>query len=215
MSTKIRKGQDKTKKERLTEKAKSFHGHSGEQMVGKLRRPRTLPDLGSGRVVSSSSLDHVVRPKLTKLLLNVTVQRSLGPLQVLISPEATVSHLISDALKLYSKEGRRPILPSLDPSCFGLHYSQFSLQSKFTKLHLISINAVFCMFTKLIISYKTGLDPEEKLIELGSRNFFLCPKQIDYPEMTSSTPASSSCSEEAENVTKTSAGWLRFMNFLH
>ncbi|KAK1409978.1 hypothetical protein QVD17_36509 [Tagetes erecta] len=174
-------GHDNKNKERLTEKAKSFHGHSADQMVGKLRRPRTLPDLASGPFLSSSK-DHVARPKLTKLLLNVTVQRSLGPVQVLISPESTVRDLIADALKLYSKEGRRPILPSLDPSCFGLHYSQFSLQS---------------------------LDPEEKLIELGSRNFFLCPKQIEYPETLLS-----SCSEEAENVTKPGAGWLRFMNFL-
>ncbi|KAI3799330.1 hypothetical protein L1987_34623 [Smallanthus sonchifolius] len=188
MST--RKGQDKNKKGRLTDKAMSFHGNSAEQMVGKLRRPRTLPDLTSGRHASSTEIE---RPKLTKLLLNVTIQRSLGPLQVLISPESTVRDLIADALRIYSKEGRRPILPSLHPSGFGLHYSQFSLES---------------------------LDPDEKLIELGSRNFFLCPKQTvtaagnGDEDGRCSGMASSTCSEEAENVTKTGAGWLRFMNFL-
>ncbi|KAI7756629.1 hypothetical protein M8C21_021380 [Ambrosia artemisiifolia] len=181
MSTKksVRKVQDKVnKKGRLTEKAMSFHGHSAEEMVAKLRRPRTLPDLNSGRFSSMEML----RPKLTKLLLNVTVQRSLGPVQVLISPESTVRDLIVDALRLYSKEGRRPILPSLDPSCFGLHYSQFSLES---------------------------LDLDEKLIQLGSRNFFLCPKG----SANAASSSSSTCSEEAENVTKTSVGWLRFMSF--
>ncbi|KAL8193640.1 hypothetical protein R6Q57_026775 [Mikania cordata] len=191
-TTAIRKlGQlDKNKNGRLTEKAMSFNGQSAAEegiIAPKLRRPRTLPELYSGRPTE------LMPPKLTKLLLNVTVRGSLGPVQVLISPESTVNDLIADALRLYSKEGRRPILPSLDPPGFGLHYSQFSLES---------------------------LDPHEKLIELGSRNFFLCPKQTvtgndgrvgdeDSPVTTSST-----CSEEAEKVTKTSAGWLRFMNFL-
>ncbi|KAK9061592.1 hypothetical protein SSX86_018774 [Deinandra increscens subsp. villosa] len=201
MSTKksIRKAQidnKNSKKGKLTEKAMSFHGHSAEQMVvTKLRRPRTLSDLNSGRV--SPSPTEAIRPRLTKLLINVTVQRSLGPLQVLVSPESAVRDLIADALRLYSKEGRRPILPSINPSGFGLHYSQFSLES---------------------------LDRDEKLIELGSRNFFLCPVQtatgnnggedggvgFDFSSLTTS----SSCSEEAENVTKTGAGWLRFINFL-
>lgn len=194
-----RKSQDNNKKGRLTEKAMSFHGQAAEEMVGKLRRPRTVPDLISGRVDSPTE---VVRPKLTKLLLNVTVQRSLGPLHVLISPESTVNDLVTSALRQYLKEGRRPILPSLDPSGFGLHYSQFSLES---------------------------LDPDEKLIELGSRNFFLCPKQtataagngddegrvgFDYNLTTSSAPTSSTCSNEAEKATKAGVGWLRFMNFL-
>ncbi|KVI09291.1 uncharacterized protein LOC112526127 [Cynara cardunculus var. scolymus] len=189
-----RKGQDKNKKlGRLTEKAMSFHGQAAEDMVGKLRRPRTVPDLisGTGRVASSTGM---VRPKLTKLLLNVTVQRSLGPVHVLISLESTVSDLVAAALQQYSKESRRPILPSLNPSGFELHYSQFSLES---------------------------LDPDEKLIELGSRNFFLCPK----PSVTAGgsgddkgeigfdyavTTTTSSCSTEATN---TGGGWLRFMNF--
>ncbi|KAJ9699112.1 hypothetical protein PVL29_007948 [Vitis rotundifolia] len=42
-----------------------------------LRRPKTLPDLLSGRSVSG--LSPKGGPRLTKLLLNVTIQRSLGP----------------------------------------------------------------------------------------------------------------------------------------
>ncbi|KAL7615162.1 uncharacterized protein LOC111901429 isoform X1 [Lactuca sativa] len=186
-----RKNQEKNNKGRLTEKAMSFHGQSAEEMVGKLRRPRTVPDLisGTGRVAPPVEM---VRPKLTKLLLNVTVQRSLGPLQVLISPESTVNDLVAAALRQYAKEGRRPILLSLDPSGFGLHYSQFSLES---------------------------LDPDEKLIELGSRNFFLCPKQPaaaaaagngdDDGRLRFDYATSSTCSNEADKlVAKSGVGLI-------
>nr|XP_043632825.1 uncharacterized protein At4g22758-like [Erigeron canadensis] len=202
MSTKKinRKPQDKAKKGRLTEKSMSFHGHDNEELVGnKLRRPRTVPDLLANASSFSTSTEVTLRPKLTKLLLNVTVQRSLGPLHILISPESSVGDLIADSLRMYSKEGRRPILSSLDPSSYGLHYSQFSLEC---------------------------LETDEKLIELGSRSFFLCPKQRvvlaksghdDLGQesqlgcagrMMSSTQSSSTCSKEVEKV-----GWLRFMNF--
>ncbi|KAK1261957.1 hypothetical protein QJS04_geneDACA020518 [Acorus gramineus] len=88
--------------------------------------------------------------KLTKLLLNVTVQRSLGPVYVVISPESTVEDLIRAAIDAYTKEGRMPPLVGSDPRLFELHYSQFSLEN---------------------------LDPKEKVISLGSRNFFMCPKR--------------------------------------
>ncbi len=67
---------------------------------------------------------------MTKLLLNVTVQRSLGPVQVVMSPDSTVEDLIASALRQYEKEGRRLALPTMDPAGFDLHYSQFSLESK-------------------------------------------------------------------------------------
>ncbi|XP_071711346.1 uncharacterized protein [Rutidosis leptorrhynchoides] len=187
------KGNVKNKKGKLTEKSMSFHGRSAEDMVGKLIRPRTVPDLISGRTVTSTDSVTISRPKLTKLLVNVTVQRSLGVVHVLISPESTVGDLIAAVLRQYVKEGRRPVFPSLDASGFDLHYSQFSLES---------------------------LSPDEKLNELGSRNFFLCPKRPATIAGSSSgdrvgyggVPASTStCSKEAE---KGGAGWLRFMEFM-
>lgn len=69
--------------------------------------------------------------KLTKLLLNVTIGRSLGPVQVVISSENTTGDLIKAALEIYAREKRRPLLPETDPHRFELHYSQFSLESKF------------------------------------------------------------------------------------
>ncbi|XP_042485005.1 uncharacterized protein At4g22758-like, partial [Macadamia integrifolia] len=131
------------------------------------------------------------------LLLNVTIQGSLGAVQVVMSPESTVGDLITAAVRLYAKEARRPFLPTTDPADFDLHYSQFSLES---------------------------LNREEKLKELGSRNFFLCLKKpieaaMDGSVSSSSSSssvavASSSCSNQAEKVSKIALPWLRFMEFL-
>ncbi|KAI5655622.1 hypothetical protein M9H77_32809 [Catharanthus roseus] len=85
-----------------------------------------------------------------KLLMNVNVEKGLGPVHVLLSPENTVGDLIKAVVDVYVKEKRRPLLPFTDPNSFHLHYSQFSLQ---------------------------GLKAEEKLKNLGSRNFFLRPNQ--------------------------------------
>ncbi|CAI0544549.1 unnamed protein product [Linum tenue] len=125
------------RKNRPTERAVSFHGgRIAEQMAPtlpaepRMQRPKTLPNLLAGRsstTAASSSVE--IRPlKLTKLLLNVTVQGSVGAVQVLISPESTVGDLIAAVIRQYNKEGRRPVVAA-DPSRFGLHYSQFSLES--------------------------------------------------------------------------------------
>ncbi|KAJ9706761.1 hypothetical protein PVL29_001969 [Vitis rotundifolia] len=113
--------------------------------------------------------------RLTKLLLNVTIQHSFGPVQVVTSPENTVGDLIKEALAIYVKEKRRPLVKQTNPECFELHYSQFSLES-----------------------LKTG----EKLINLGSRNFFLCQKPAKSLD--------SSCYEEAMSLFP----FTKFMDFL-
>ncbi|GAB2300907.1 hypothetical protein Dimus_034944 [Dionaea muscipula] len=86
---------------------------------------------------------------LTKFLMNVMIQGSLGVIQVIVSPKNTVRDLIKKVLEVHIREKRRPLLSVSDPSCFELHYSQFSLDC---------------------------LGSEEKLMNLGSRNFFLCQK---------------------------------------
>lgn len=96
-----------------------------------LPRPRTVPDLLAGR----GSAEVMVAlgtppPRLTKLLLNVTIQRSLGAVKVVMPLEATAEDLIAAALRQYDKEARLPLLRSGDASGFNLHYSQFSLESK-------------------------------------------------------------------------------------
>ncbi|KAL0010904.1 hypothetical protein SO802_006012, partial [Lithocarpus litseifolius] len=72
-----------------------------------------------------------VRPpavRLTKLLLNVTIQGNLGPVQVVMSPESTVRDLVTVAVKIYAKECCRPILLTTNLAMFDLHYSQFNLE---------------------------------------------------------------------------------------
>lgn len=71
------------------------------------------------------------RRQLTKFLVNVNIQNSLGRIQVVMSPENTVGELMKAAIGVYVKEKRRPLLRSDDPGCFELHYSQFSLESEF------------------------------------------------------------------------------------
>jgi hypothetical protein len=90
-----------------------------------------MPELVSDRKRAAMTTAAEIFPKQPpKLLLKVTMMGSLGPVQVLMTPESTVGDLIMAAVKLYVKEGRRPILPWNDASRFDLHYSQFSLESK-------------------------------------------------------------------------------------
>lgn len=129
-----RRGQEseKNRKNRLKDKASSFHGRIPTEVPEAriLRRPNTLPNLLGGRSLSGGAPSTAeALPKLTKLLLNVTFQGSVGAVQVLISPGSTVGDLIAAAIRQYTKEGRRPI-SSVDPCKFDLHYSQFSLESK-------------------------------------------------------------------------------------
>lgn len=69
-----------------------------------------------------------------------------------------------------------------------------------------------------------GLDKEEKLIELGSRNFFLCPRKPAAAveggagrEGSVTTPFVS-CAKEAEKGShggdRGGFAWLKLMNFL-
>ncbi|KAL5212152.1 hypothetical protein ABZP36_022999 [Zizania latifolia] len=91
--------------------------------------------------------------RLTRLLLNVTVEQSLWPVHVVLGVDCTVADLVRTAVAAYVREGRRPPLPAVagDPaSGFELHLSKYSLES---------------------------LRPEEKLVDLGSRNFFLCVRR--------------------------------------
>uniref|UniRef100_J3LXJ3 DUF7054 domain-containing protein n=2 Tax=Oryza brachyantha TaxID=4533 RepID=J3LXJ3_ORYBR len=106
------------------------------------------------------------------------------------SAEWSVADMVAAAVRLYVKEGRRPLLPSTDPSDFGLHFSQFSLE---------------------------GLDPREKVMELGSRSFFLCLK----PPATVHAPSPSCSSDGASRVrdreapARAGAGpaWASYMQF--
>ncbi|GAB4824761.1 hypothetical protein Ancab_007625 [Ancistrocladus abbreviatus] len=196
----------KIRKGKLREKSMSFPGRGDPSVVASLlptmqqlqqpqqhlRRPRTvpsdLPSLAKSDGVTSMPFPEG-RPKLTKLLLNVTIQGSLGAVQVLTSPELTVGDLIAAAVRQYVKEGRRPVLPTSVPAEFDLHYSQFSLES---------------------------LNREEKLSALGSRNFFLCRRKATIDGSSGDNGEhnlTTFCSKEVEKATLFGLPWLKFMNF--
>ncbi|XP_020163653.1 uncharacterized protein At4g22758-like [Aegilops tauschii subsp. strangulata] len=90
-------------------------------------------------------------PRLTRLLVNVMVERSLWPVHVLLGADATVADLARAAVDAYAAEGRRPPLPAdgaTDAAArLELHLSKYALDA---------------------------LDPDAKVVDLGSRNFFLC-----------------------------------------
>ncbi|MCD7464191.1 hypothetical protein HAX54_052265 [Datura stramonium] len=182
--------EEKNRKGKLSEKSMSFQGYISGSTSEMSRRPRTVPELFNGKESAAGSPPELpVRPKLTKLLLNVTIQRSLGAIQVLISPESTVNDLIAAAVRQYSKEGRRPALCSKDFSDYDLHYSQFSLDS---------------------------LDRAEKLMALGTRNFFLCPKKFAAETSMCSdlTASSSRCKKQADTDISIDLPWPKFTDFM-
>ncbi|GAU23000.1 hypothetical protein TSUD_98290 [Trifolium subterraneum] len=171
---------------KLPEKSSSFYGQNSATAASvKIRRPKTMPELLPDRNRAAMTTAAEIFPRVPpKLLLKVTTMGSLGPVQVLMTPESTVGDLITAAVQLYVKEGRRPILPSNEGSCFDLHYSQFSLES---------------------------LDRNVKLREIGSRNFFMCPKnsigENENGGDDSVTTSFGSCSTQAEKPCK-GFGWL-------
>jgi len=176
------------------QRSASFHGRGAEQRHQlQKQRPKTMPDLLAGVRGASfrsgspppSAGGETERRTPSKVLVSVAVQHSLWPLHVMASAEWTVADLVAAAVALYVKEGRRPLLPSADPAAFGLHYSQFSLES---------------------------LDPKAKVMELGSRSFFLCPKYS-----AAGQAASSSSSNGAREVSTLASGdapaCLSYMQF--
>ncbi|XP_074588369.1 uncharacterized protein LOC141844234 [Curcuma longa] len=195
-----RGGQEGPTRARL--RAASFHHGSGAAAAPpptehrQMRRPKTQPELLTRGAATSSPSPSPPRVP-AKVLVNVAVQRSLGPVQVVASTDWSVGDLAAAALGRYDREGRRPPLPASDPSAFELHYSQFSLEC---------------------------LNPEEKLINLGSRNFFLCLKPAPpVPETAESNSSSgsgaaaaaaASCSKQAEKESKMRPSWLSFMDCL-
>lgn len=134
----------------------SFHGRGTHEQQQQQRdhqllrqRPRTHPDLlagvrergfrragvhgGNADAAPAAATDAVPWGRRaaapSKALVTVAVQRSLWPLHVMAGAEWRVADLVAAAVELYVRERRRPLLPSADPAAFGLHYSQFSLES--------------------------------------------------------------------------------------
>lgn len=151
--------------------------------------------------MQTNSNNSILRP--SKLLLKVTIENSLGAIQVLMLSEDTVEDLIKAALVFYEKEKRRPILKNYDPKSYDLHYSKFTFQSN--ELHKKIINIFKPALNFKMTSYCVGADlkRDEKLLGLESRNFFLCSK-----------PHVSSCTQKENMAMDSAFPWMVLVPFL-
>ncbi|XBI06766.1 hypothetical protein VPH35_134751 [Triticum aestivum] len=77
-------------------------------------------------------------PRLTRLLLNVTVERSLWPVHVLLGADATVADLACAAVAAYAAEGRRPPLPADDTATDAAARFEWPRQSRHPSSHYSS-----------------------------------------------------------------------------
>lgn len=65
-----------------------------------------------------------------KVVVNVTVEGSPGPVRAMLKLGSTVEETIRLVVNKYGEEGRSPYLDKHAASSFELHSSHFSLQSK-------------------------------------------------------------------------------------
>jgi hypothetical protein len=89
-------------------------------------------------------------PRLTRLLVNVTVERSLWPVHVVLGADATVADLARAAVAAYVAEGHRPPLPAdvkdVDAAArFELHLSKYSLDGKRTSVLVRFLKLICCI----------------------------------------------------------------------
>ncbi|XP_057537130.1 uncharacterized protein LOC130814891 [Amaranthus tricolor] len=91
-----------------------------------------------------------------RLLVIINVLGSVGPLRIVVNEDDLVERVIDSALKLYSKEHRLPILVS-DPTKFLLYCTNVS---------------------------SDALSPLDEIGSCGGRNFMLCKKPEQQPNMT-------------------------------
>lgn len=68
--------------------------------------------------------------KDAKVVVNVTVEGSPGPVRTMVKLGASVDETIKLVVDRYSEEGRTPKLGKDVAPSFELHHSYFSLQSK-------------------------------------------------------------------------------------
>ncbi|KAF4366582.1 hypothetical protein F8388_004246 [Cannabis sativa] len=107
--------------------------------------------------------------KDAKVVLNVTVEGSPGPVRTMVKLGSSVEETIKNVVEKYNEEGRTPKLEKDSPSSLELHHSYFSLQS---------------------------LDKSDAIGDVGSRSFYLRKRSsrngASFTSETSSLRASSS-----------------------
>ncbi|KAJ0104693.1 uncharacterized protein At4g22758-like [Pistacia vera] len=104
-------------------------GHEGE---GILCRPQTCTDVfaSSPSLIAFSPQSNLEGfRKDAKVVVNVTVEGSPGPIRAMVKLGSSVDETIKLVVDKYNEEGRTPKLSRDEASSFELHHSYFSLQS--------------------------------------------------------------------------------------
>ncbi|MED6167654.1 hypothetical protein PIB30_004875 [Stylosanthes scabra] len=105
---------------------------------GRLFRPQTFSEAFISSPSLFASSPNLVPNKLqqryekeAKVVVNVTVEGSPGPVRTMVKLGSSVEDTIKRVIDIYREEGRSPSLDLDAPSStFQLHQSHFSLQSK-------------------------------------------------------------------------------------
>lgn len=119
-----------------------------------LERPHTCYDvLAPDSPFAGSSSSSLLLPpdrrtpwEEAKVVVNVTVEGSAGPVRAMVSLGSSVRDAIAAVVERYHREGRSPRLDPASAESFQLHHSHFSLQS---------------------------LNKNDKIGDVGGRNFYL------------------------------------------
>ncbi|KAI3918234.1 hypothetical protein MKX01_041554 [Papaver californicum] len=100
----------------------------GTTTYPKMHRPVTCTDVLASPFTSSLNFEKY--EKDAKVVVNVTVQGSPGPVRALVRLGASIEETIKLVVGRYSDEGRRPYLDQATAvTDFELHHSHFSLES--------------------------------------------------------------------------------------
>lgn len=78
-----------------------------------------------------------------KVVVNVTVEGSPGPVRAMLKLGSTVEETIRLVVNKYGEEGRSPYLDKHAASSFELHSSHFSLQSKNIHISKLFLSSAF------------------------------------------------------------------------
>lgn len=84
-----------------------------------------------------------------KVVINVTVEGSPGPIQTMVKLGSNIEEITKLVVKKYNEEGRTPHLDNDAASTCELHHSYFSLQSKLTKLYVLSLRTYIVVLVLL------------------------------------------------------------------
>lgn len=113
-----------------------------------LERPHTCYDVFSpdSTFAGSTSLSNPSPWEEAKVVVNVTVEGSAGPVKAMVRLGSTIREAIAAVLERYDREGRSPRLDPASAGSFQLHHSHFCLQS---------------------------LNKDDKIGDVGGRKFYL------------------------------------------